>query len=229
MDLYIIIFFRIVSIMLLLLFSTLFIMGKRPIGELPVFDFLSIIVIGAIVGADIADPEIKHLPTAFSVIILSIFQRLIGFWMTKSNRVRKTITFEPTIIIKNSKFIYSNIKKINYTIHDILMLLREKDIFDINKVDYGIIESNGNLSILKKPEYENITIKDMNKVIPESNIYFSIIIDGKLQKDKIEKLGFSEEGIENKLKQQGISSYSEIFYASINKKGEMSISTYHEY
>lgn len=228
MGVYITVFFRIFSIMILLLFVTLIIMGKRPIGELPVFDFLSIIVIGAIVGADIADPQIEHMPTAFAVVILAIFQKLVSYLMIKSSRIKKIITFEPIMIIKNGKFIYKSMKKINYTLDDALMLLREKDIFDISKVDYGIIESSGNISVMKKPEYENITVKDMNLASSDPNVSFSLIIDGRFQREKIEELGFSEEEILNKLKQQGFRKYNEIFYASINKKGYISTSTYNE-
>ncbi len=226
MQEYVIIFFRILSIMTLLLFSTIFIMGKRPIGELPVFDFLSIIVLASIVGADIADPEIAHMPTAFAVVILALFQRVISHMMMKSNKLRKLISFEPTVIIEKGRLIDKNIKKINYSLDDILMLLREKDIFDLTKIDYGIIESSGNLSILKKPEYEHITVKDMKIVSPKTNISYSVVIDGKVQKDKIEALGFSEESLLNILKEQGIGKYDEIFYASMNTRGELYISTY---
>jgi len=201
-------------------------MGKRPIGELPVFDFLSIIVLASIVGADIADPEIAHMPTAFAVVILALFQRVISHMMMKSNKLRKLISFEPTVIIEKGRLIDKNIKKINYSLDDILMLLREKDIFDLTKIDYGIIESSGNLSILKKPEYEHITVKDMKIVSPKTNISYSVVIDGKVQKDKIEALGFSEESLLNILKEQGIGKYDEIFYASMNTRGELYISTY---
>lgn len=145
-EVYLLVLFRIVTIMLLLLFSVLLIMGKRPIGELPVFDFLALVVIGAIVGADIADPKIEHMPTAFAIVVLAILQRIISFLMIHNKKVKRLFSFEPTIIIKNSKFIYKNIKNTHYTIDDILMLLREKEIFDISEIEYGIIEANGNLS-----------------------------------------------------------------------------------
>lgn len=63
---YLKIIFRISTILPLFLFITL-LTGRRKIGELPVFDFLVILILGSVVGADIADPEIEHLPTAFAV------------------------------------------------------------------------------------------------------------------------------------------------------------------
>lgn len=75
---------RIITIIPLMLAVTLF-MGKRTIGEMPVFDFLIIVILGALVGADIADPEIEHLPTAIAIIAIGLFQKAIVKWKI-SNR-----------------------------------------------------------------------------------------------------------------------------------------------
>lgn len=228
MDVYLTIFLRIVTIMLLLLFSILFIMGKRPIGELPVFDFITIVVIGAVVGADIADPKIEHLPTAFAVVVLAIFQRIVSMLIFKNTKIRKLLTFEPTIVIRNGKFIYNNIKKINYVLDDILMLLREKEIFDISKIDCGIIEANGNLSILKNPQHEVVTLNDMKLPFPKSNLSLTIILEGEIQEENAKNLKVTRDDVISKLKTQGINNYKEVFYASMDAQGNMTISSYAE-
>ncbi|MEK3990628.1 YetF domain-containing protein [Robertmurraya sp. FSL R5-0851] len=116
---------RIFTILPLLLMATLF-MGKRSIGELPVFDFLVIITLGAIVGADIADPTIKQIPTAAAVIALAILQRIVTATVIKYRRIGKALTFEPTIVIENGELIVNNLRKINYSIDNILQMLRRK-------------------------------------------------------------------------------------------------------
>lgn len=65
---------RVLTILPLLLVITLF-MGKRAVGELPVFDFLVIITLASVVGADIADPNINHLPTIFAIIVIALLQK----------------------------------------------------------------------------------------------------------------------------------------------------------
>jgi uncharacterized membrane protein YcaP (DUF421 family) len=89
---------RIITILPLLLFITLF-MGRRSIGELPVFDYLVIITLGAVAGADIADPSIRHLETGFAIIAIGILQRAIGKLKITKRRFGKLITFEPEIVI----------------------------------------------------------------------------------------------------------------------------------
>lgn len=228
MNEYLLIFLRLISIMPLLLFCTIYIMGKRPIGELPVFDFLSIIVIGAVVGADIADPSIKHLPTAFAVVILALLQKIISIISIKNKKIRDLINFEPTVVVYNRKFIYKNIKKINYTVDEVLMLLREKDIFDLDKVEYGIIEANGNLSVLKKSEYEEVTPKLMNIYTPENSIHTTVVFEGKMQKENLQKIDLTEKYILNKLKEVGYKNINEVFFASVDKSGNLNVSGYEQ-
>ena len=172
-----IIFVRIVTILPLLLFITLF-MGKRAIGELPVFDFLIIIILGALVGADIADPNIKHLPTAIAIIFIGIFQRIVANWKISNRKIGRLLTFEPTVVLQNGKFVHKNLKKIRYSIDNILQMLREKNIFDINEVETAIIEANGALSLLKKPQKNSVTLEDMNIIKPTSSISFPVIVEG---------------------------------------------------
>ena len=89
-------------------------MGKRAIGEIPVFDFLIVIILGAVVGADIADPNIEHFPTIMAIIFIGVFQRVIANWKIANRKVGKLLTLEPTVVIQDGKFIDKNLKKIRY-------------------------------------------------------------------------------------------------------------------
>lgn len=141
-----VIFGRIITILPLLLFITIF-MGKRAIGELPIFDFIIVIILGAVVGADIADPEIKHFPTIIAIIAIAIFQRIVANWKISNRKIGRLITLEPTVVIHHGKLLNRNIKKIRYSIDNILQMLREKDIFDMSEVQTAVVEANGASSL----------------------------------------------------------------------------------
>lgn len=151
---------RIVTILPLVLFITLF-MGRRSIGEMPVFDFLIIITLGAVVGADIADPSIHHLPTVVAIIAIGILQRAVSQWMISNRKIGQLITFKPTIVIWKGQILHENLHRIHYSIDNILVMLREYQIFDLSEVDTAIIESNGKLSVQKKVEKQIITKEDL--------------------------------------------------------------------
>ncbi len=213
---------RIVTILPLLLFITLS-MGKRAIGELPVFDFLIIITLGAVAGADIADPSIHHLPTAVAIVGIGILQKIVAKWKISNRKVGRLLTFEPTVIIQNGKFLNKNLKEIRYSIDNILQMLREKDVFDISEVETAIVEANGALSVLKKPQNNAVTLEDMKIVTTASKITFPVIIEGSIYSNVLKDLGVHEAWIKQQLSNQGIAT-KDVFFASINQKLELQVS-----
>ncbi|MGM9967830.1 MAG: DUF421 domain-containing protein [Rummeliibacillus sp.] len=80
--------------------------------------------------------------------------------------------------MQNGKFIDKNLKKIRFSIDNILQMLREKNVFDINEVETAIIEGSGALSVLKKSQKNSVTREDMNIVNTTSSIFFPVIIEG---------------------------------------------------
>lgn len=222
-----IIFARILTILPLLLFTTLF-MGKRAIGEIPVFDFLIVIILGAVVGADIADPNIEHLPTIITIIFIGIFQRVIANWKISNRKIGKLLTLEPTVVIQNGKFLDKNLKEIRFSIDNILQMLREKNVFDINEVETAIIEGNGTLSVLKKTQKNSITREDMNIVNTKSSISFPVIIEGNIYLDVLRSFNLSEAWLIQQLSDQGVNDKDSVFYASINHNLELHVSLKNE-
>ncbi|WP_026476918.1 DUF421 domain-containing protein [Alkaliphilus transvaalensis] len=225
MNDYILVLVRVITIMSLLLLVNLTLSGKRLIGELPVFDFLVIITMGSIVGADIADPSIHHLPTAFAVVVLALFQFLVNKLIIKNRKFARLITFEPTLVMENGKFLNQNMKKIRYSLDEILMMLREKEIFDHEEVQYGIIESNGKLTVLKKADFNPLTPKDMNINVDEKEIPAVIIIEGKLDYASIRRLGLSPQWVMEEVKNMEYQ-ITNIFLATYTKERGIIVSTY---
>jgi len=215
MNEYLTILLRIFTILPLLLAVTIYIMGRRSIGELPVFDFLIIIVMGSVVGADIADPKIQHMPTAFAVVALAIFQFIMSTLILKNRWFGRIASFEPTLIIQDGTFLVNNMRRIKYTVDEIIMLLREKDVFDFSTIKYGIVESNGKLTVLKKSEDSK-----------QEELPIVVVLEGKLDKKSLEDNNISEDLIFTMLKEKGYSKISDIFICTYSKEKGVVVSTY---
>ncbi|XQY91816.1 DUF421 domain-containing protein [Metabacillus sp. HB246100] len=212
---------RIITILPLLLFMTIF-MGKRAIGELPIFDFLIILTLGAVVGADIADPEIKHLPTAFTILIIALFQRIVANWKLSNRKIGRLLTFEPTLVVQDGKLLKQNIKSIRYSIDNILQMLREKDVFAVEDVEMAIVEANGALSVLKKTEKQTVT-NDSMQMNTESSISFPVIMEGAVYTDVLRYFQVDEVWLFQELIKQQIRDKNEIFFATLNARLELSV------
>ncbi|MDN4078749.1 DUF421 domain-containing protein [Paenibacillus polymyxa] len=197
----------------LMLFVTLF-MGRKAIGELPVFDFLVILILGALVGADIADPDIRHIPTAFAIVSIGIVQKIFSVGVLKFRWFGKLITFEPIIVISKGKFIAKNIRKTKYSIDNILQMLREEKIFDVTRVEIAVIEANGKLSILEKANRSS-----------SSTISYPIVREGKIEKRILRELGINELWVDTQLAAQQIQ-INEVFLVTVDDLHRVSITKY---
>lgn len=198
--------------------------GRRKIAELPVFDFLTIIVLGAIVGADISDPQLKYFPTAYAIILVILLYNLVIFLKLKYRKFGKLTTFGPTVVIQNGKILHKNMKRLKYTTENIMMFLREKDVFDLNEVEFAIIEDSGNMSVLKKSQYMPVTPKDINIPTKYKGLSIPLVIEGKIHENNLNKLKLNREWLYTQFKMSGIETENDIFYAEINTDKHLYIS-----
>jgi uncharacterized membrane protein YcaP (DUF421 family) len=144
--------------------------------------------------------------------------------MIKHRKLGHLITFEPTIVILDGKFIVKNLRKQRYSIDNVLQMMREKDVFDISNVHLGIIEANGRLSILKKTSNLPVTIEDLNVNKTTLSISYPVIVDGKIYENVLKKLNLNEQWLHNQLQNANISNTQDVFFASVNDKMELHIS-----
>lgn len=213
---------RIITIIPWLLIVTLF-MGKRSIGEVPVFDFLIIIVLGAVAGADIADPDIPHLYTFLSIAAIGALQIIVTKLKLKYRFFGRMITFEPTIVIRNGHFIVENLKNIRYSLDNILQMLREKDVFDVNDVELALIEPNGRLTAYKKPHKSTVTVEDLGIKKISEGIAYPVVVEGNIENQILSQLNLTEKWLNQELQKKGLK-LVDVFFASVNANHELHVS-----
>jgi uncharacterized membrane protein YcaP (DUF421 family) len=213
---------RIGSILPLLLFLGLY-MGKRSIGELPVFDFLVVLVLGAVVGADIADPSINHIHTVVAMIAIALLQKLIIYLKMRYRKFGRLVTFEPTVVVYKGEMLVKNLKKINYSIDNVLQMLREKDVFVMSDVEMAVIEANGRMSLSLMPEKKAVTLSDIGKTPGDMQYEIPIILDGEIQQETLRKLGKSEKWVRQQLTARQVADEHSVFYAGVGTNGDLNI------
>lgn len=215
---------RIYTIYPLLLAVTLF-MGRQSVAELPVFDYIIILSLGSVIGADIADPHIEHIPTIFAIVAIGVLQKIGSVLLIKSRLIGKWMTFEPIIVIKDGQFLHKNLKKARYPIDNILQMLREDQIFDINTVDMAVLEPNGTLSVLKKMGKMTVTLEDLKLKRQDSGLSYAIIKEGRVQTITLQKLNLTGKWLENQLSEREIL-LDQVFFASLDEQMSLNITVY---
>ncbi len=176
------------------------IMGKREIGELSIQDFVVSMLIAEIGAISIEKFNDSIFFTLIPIIILCILEVFMGKLFLKTNNVKKIIDGKPVLIINKGKINYKEMIKQRYSLDDLLLELRNREIKNINDIEYAILENNGNLNIFK---YENL----------KDNFYpFPLVVDGVIQYDTLDNINKSDEWLIKYLNKREIF-LDEIFYA----------------
>lgn len=217
----------IIGFFTLLIFAK--ILGKQQISQLTFFDYVLGITIGSIAANLATDLSSRAWPHWIGLLSWAALGYLMELITLKWRYAAKYIEGEPTIVIMNGKIMENALKKMKFRVSDIMELLRNKDVFDLNEVDFAIIEPNGQLSLLKKPENEPLTAKDMNITKKPSGISTELIYDGILIEENLRQLNKDKKWILSQLKRMGIKDISEVFLATLNPAGSFYVDKYEDH
>ncbi len=155
-------------------------MGKRQIGELQPSDLVVTLLISQIISIPIQDTDIPLVNTIIPIFLLVGFEILTSVFNMKSIKFRSFMQGNPIVIINDGILNQKMLKELRFTLDDLLESLRQKDVFDISQVQYAIVETNGQVSVLLKPEYDTVTRNDLALNSESQGLKCPVIIDGKI-------------------------------------------------
>lgn len=201
------------------------IIGIKLISRITFFDFIVGVTLGSIsVRIALGSQESPFL-AVISVIVITLMVVITDYLDIKSINFRKLVDGEPIVLISNGKILDYNLKKVKITINKLMMQLREKDIFNVDDVELAAIESDGELTVLKKAAKQPVTTGDLNISTKYTGVISDIIIDGKIMYNNLKSTNHDEQWVINQLKNNNISDVEEVFYTGLNESGTLYIST----
>ncbi|SIT07109.1 Uncharacterized membrane protein YcaP, DUF421 family [Alicyclobacillus vulcanalis] len=206
-------------VLYLMVMVALRIMGKREIGQLSVFDLVVSIMIAELSTLPMEDRRVPIWEAALSIGSLVLFQLVVAVLQMKSHRFRHWIEGEPSVLIAHGRICDREMKRIRYTVHDLLTQLREQGYADVADVEFAILETSGQLSVVPKPEARPITARDLGVRAEDSGLSLTVVVDGKPVRKALEQLGQDEAWLREALRQRGYQ-LERVFYARVNGRGE---------
>lgn len=205
------------SVIVLFLISKM--TGKRQIAQLTFYDYVVGISIGSI-AAMAVEQTVPFYDIVVAMLIYGGFTILLAFVTNKSIACRRLITGKPTVMIYKGKIIRKSLTKNNYDLNDLLLECRLRGYFDISQIECAIMENNGEISVLPKPENRPLTPKDMSVKVGKEDITYNLILDGEVMKENLRAYGKDEQWLKNQMKSYKIGSAKEVLLAigDINDK-----------
>lgn len=209
-------------VLYLLLIFTVRLMGKRQIGQLQPGELVITILISEIAVVPMQDNDLPLINSVFALLLLASFEILMSVIALKSSKVRQLLQGNSVIIIKDGVLNQKQLKKLRFTMDDLLEALRQKNVFDISDVQYAIAETDGTLSVLLKPEKRIVTISDAG-LNPSADAFKSaVVIDGEIITSELEDTGMTLSELHSKLNQKGLI-VKNVLLMETDKNGNMNI------
>lgn len=210
-------------LVLIILFFITKMMGKKQISELNFFDYVVGITIGSI-AADISlDIEKDMLAGIAALFIYGFISYIISFISIKSILARRFFIGVPTVLVEKGKIIESGLKKSKIDVNDLLMEARENGYFNLDEIDYALMEVNGNISFLPKEKEKPVTKRDMKIKCSNEGLTVNAIIDSKYMANNMRAINKDKEWLDHELKVNGYDNYDNILLATIDNNYKVTI------
>ncbi|MCD8509319.1 MAG: DUF421 domain-containing protein [Bacillus sp. (in: Bacteria)] len=202
------------------IFCVIKILGQRSMVSFHPIDFIFAVIIGDVVGEPLSSGEIPlGGPLAAASLIAGIHLGLTYLGL-KSPWVRRVVEAEPIIVVNKGKILVDQLRKSKLTVEALMMDLRLNQASDLTEIDYAILEPNGQISVIKKTKYDSLSPDDMNLKPVEKGYPSVLILDGKINKDNLKKIGHDQQWLERQINKHGFSSVDDVFLFTVDERSD---------
>ena len=201
------------------------IIGKKQLSQLTFFHYVTGITVGSIASEIAAQAETPFWDGLISLVWWCILTIAVTTVSLKSKKLRILFDGKPTVLMKDGVIFASALKKERIHIDELMMMLREKDIYSLDEVLHVTFETNGQIGVMKKPSSRNVTQQDM-QIKPTEVLHFpvEIISDGKIIYENLHEANLDEQWLMRKLRKKNIENADDIYFAQLLENGSIFIS-----
>jgi len=217
----------IIAFITLLIFTR--ILGKQQVTQLTFFDYILGITIGSIAASLTTDLSSRAWPhwVGLATWTGSVF---VLQWITmRSRAIAKYLNGEPVVLIMNGKIMENALRKIRFTVDELLEQLRHEQIFDLGKIEFAVLETTGKISILLKSQFAPLTPSDIKIATNYQGITTELIYDGVIIEENLKRVNLDRDWLDSQLKSLKIKSPGEVFLATLNTEGKLYVDKYDDH
>ena len=198
------------------------IMGKRQIGDMQPGELVITILISDLAAAPIIDLKSPIVMGAIPIVVLVFLEVVISKIVLHSIFVRRLMNGHSAIIIRDGKIDQILLKKLRISVDDLMELLRGENVFDVSTVAYGILETNGSMSVMLKTREQTATKGDVGAKPAHAALPIPIITDGVLRKDELTFAHITRQKLDSILQKEKIN-IKDIFLLTVDQNGDTCI------
>ncbi len=212
-------FFRAIVLYLIVL-VVMRLMGKREIGQLQPFELAISIMIADLASIPMTEIGIPIFNGIVPILGLLVMHLIISLINLKSLKAREIICGKPSILIYRGKINEKELKKERFTINELEERLRGNNVVNLGDVEYAILETSGQVTVIQKPEKRNTIPEDFNIVPEYEGIPYDLVVDGKVMNKNLKAIGKNYNWLKKQVEKFDIKP-EEALVVTIDGKGQI--------
>lgn len=198
-----------------LFFLTRFV-GRKQVSQLTFTEYVVGITIGSIAAQASTDPQNRFLDGIVGVAVWAVAALVLTYLQQNSNAARKFIEGEPVVLVARGQVQEKGLHMARLSVSEFMELLRQQNIFDLRQVDWALMETDGQLTVLKKPEYEPLTAKTAGVLTPSRPEFpYVVIADGQVLPNSLRAAGKDEAWLRQELLRNGVDDPSQVMVGQV--------------
>ena len=172
-------------ILYLTMILVLRLMGKRQIGQMEPSEFVVSMMVANLATIPMEDDGIALFAGFVPIATILGAELVLSHLNLKNTRLRRLLCGKPVILIENGTIMQQNLRKARISLDELPGHLREKDVLDIQSVQYAILETNGNLSVFPYPKEKPASARDAGIKVRQQFLPVTIVSDGELMEHNL--------------------------------------------
>ncbi|GHU38580.1 DUF421 domain-containing protein [Clostridia bacterium] len=216
-----VIFIRTIIVYVLLM-AALKLMGKRQIGEVQVSEFVITLLISELAAYPVMNSGIPLSYAVIPIVTLISAEVITSFLGMKFRGFKSLLEPSPCILIDKGRIRQDNLKNVRYTVEELISEVRLKGISDISEVEYAILESNGQLSVFEKPEFQTVKAVQMQIAPEAAGVAHPVVVDGKINEPSLKAAGRDSRFVYDRLGEKRLA-IGNVFLMTIDDAGKITI------
>jgi uncharacterized membrane protein YcaP (DUF421 family) len=195
-------------------------MGKRQIGQLQPFELVIAIMVSDLASIPMQDIGIPLLYGIIPIVTMLFIQILLSYIQLKSELFRKILCGKPSLLIKNGEIQMKELRNQRLNLNDLMEELRIMGYFNLEDIQYAVLETSGQISIIAKTPKDPITKEDLGMKPVQETLPITLVLDGKIEDQNLKVIKRDRKWLYSLFKKNYIKSEKELIAAVLDSKGK---------
>ncbi|MBR4578024.1 MAG: DUF421 domain-containing protein [Oscillospiraceae bacterium] len=206
-------------IIYLVLLGCMRIMGKRQLGELELSELVASVLVADLASLPLQDIGIPLMNGLVSILTLFCLELILSGLVLRFGRLRGALFGKPCFLMEHGVINQRELRKNRFTLDELTEELRRQSILDLNKVNYAILETDGTLNVILRPEASPATASQLNCPVTDAGYPYTLISDGRVITENLPACGKDEQWLREECVRRGVQGPEEVFFLSCTETG----------